>query len=79
MLNGLPIKPKTRFRVCAGRRTARRFEIWYQGLDNRVVGGNCKLHRVICAWCNSDLGPVSGVDNDSHGLCDACAAIHFQT
>lgn len=29
--------------------------------------------RVICAWCDKDLGPFSG-PKDSHGICGPCAA-----
>jgi hypothetical protein len=28
--------------------------------------------RVICSWCNKDMGP-SKTDMDSHGICADCA------
>lgn len=29
--------------------------------------------RIVCAWCQGDLGPSWGTSEDSHGICDDCA------
>lgn len=32
--------------------------------------------RIICAWCQTDLGP-SGFEGNTHGCCPACAGHYF--
>ena len=30
------------------------------------------MPRLICAWCNKDLGEAVGCAGDSHGICKDC-------
>lgn len=33
--------------------------------------------RMMCAWCGDEIGEASREDEESHGICLPCVAVHF--
>ena len=49
-------------------------------VDQRAQFKTPQLHRLICAWCDSDLGAApAGCMADTHGICPACKEQFLKT
>ncbi len=35
------------------------------------------MFKVICAWCDEDMGTKAGLDGDTHGICPRCFKIEM--